>query len=123
MAFWISLPGIRKTGFCSSAISDESAPGNFPGNPYRAYTGLEIHIQPGYKGSVQGPDEARWGYIGPNVFDWNGDGIPDILASDATARHYVFLNRWNRQLRSWMSIGRCIWMAWTCTAHGEHGQG
>ncbi|MEN6535261.1 MAG: VCBS repeat-containing protein, partial [Bryobacteraceae bacterium] len=55
--------------------------------------GREIHMQPGYKGDIQGPGEARWGYISPNVFDWNGDGLPDILASDSTSRHYVFLNR------------------------------
>jgi hypothetical protein len=54
--------------------------------------GREIHIQPGYKGDIQGPGEARWGYVSPNVFDWNGDGLPDILASDSTARHYVYLN-------------------------------
>ncbi len=24
--------------------------------------------------------------------DWNGDGVPDIVSSDATARHVVFLN-------------------------------
>jgi hypothetical protein len=58
--------------------------------------GREIHMQPGYKGDIQGPGEARWGYLSPNVFDWNGDGLPDILASDSTARHYVFLNRGTR---------------------------
>lgn len=52
----------------------------------------EIHVQPGYKGDIQGPGEARWGYISPNVHDWNGDGLPDILASDSTSRHYVYLN-------------------------------
>ena len=55
--------------------------------------GREIHVQPGYKGDIQGPGEARWGYISPNVFDWNGDGLPDIVASDSTSRHYVYLNR------------------------------
>ncbi|HNY41466.1 MAG TPA: VCBS repeat-containing protein, partial [Bryobacteraceae bacterium] len=59
--------------------------------------GREIHIQPGYKGDIQGPGEARWGYVSPNVFDWNGDGLPDILASDSTARHYVYLNTGTRR--------------------------
>lgn len=54
--------------------------------------GREIFVQPGYKGDIQGPGEARWGYISPNVQDWNGDGLPDILSSDSTARHYVYLN-------------------------------
>lgn len=53
--------------------------------------GETIHIQPGYYG-VQGPFEARWGYVCPNVADWNGDGLPDLLLSSATARHEVFLN-------------------------------
>jgi hypothetical protein len=53
--------------------------------------GRVIHIQQGYNG-VQGPQEARWGYVSPTVVDWNGDGLPDIVASSATARHEVFLN-------------------------------
>ncbi|WP_321471836.1 VCBS repeat-containing protein [uncultured Paludibaculum sp.] len=59
--------------------------------------GREIHVEPGYKGDIQGPGEARWGYISPNVFDWNGDGLPDILTSDSTARHYVYLNHGTRR--------------------------
>lgn len=53
--------------------------------------GETIHAQQGYWG-IQGPGEARWGYIGPCVADWNGDGMFDILSSDATARHTVYLN-------------------------------
>ncbi len=55
--------------------------------------GSEIHVQAGYRGSIQGPDEARWGYTCPTVVDWNGDGLPDIVMSDITADHSVFLNR------------------------------
>ncbi len=50
-----------------------------------------IQIHPGYH-DVQGPQEAPWGYASPCVVDWNGDGLPDILMSSATARHEVFLN-------------------------------
>lgn len=53
--------------------------------------GRTIHIQQGYNG-VQGPQETRWGYVSPTVVDWNGDGLPDIVTSSATARHEVFLN-------------------------------
>jgi hypothetical protein len=53
--------------------------------------GQEIHVQQGYR-ALQGPDEARWGYLSPTVVDWNGDGLPDVVASDANAEHYVFLN-------------------------------
>ncbi len=60
------------------------------GVPLKA-NGEEIHIQPGYYG-IQGPFETRWGYACPTVADWNGDGLPDLLLSSATARHEVFLN-------------------------------
>jgi hypothetical protein len=55
--------------------------------------GEEIFIQPGYRDNVQGPGEARWGYTCPTVVDWNYDGVLDIVMSDATGRHTVFMNR------------------------------
>lgn len=59
--------------------------------------GRPIHVQPGYKGDIQGPGEARWGYISTNVADWNGDGLPDILAGDSLSRHVVYMNRGTRR--------------------------
>jgi hypothetical protein len=59
--------------------------------------GQQIHVQPGYKGDIQGPGEARWGYVSTNVVDWNGDGLPDILMGDSLSRHTVFLNRGTRR--------------------------
>lgn len=53
--------------------------------------GSTIHIQQGYR-ALQGPDEARWGYASPVVVDWNDDGLPDILMSDARAQHSVYMN-------------------------------
>jgi len=50
-----------------------------------------IHIQPGYGEDIQGPGEARWGYVGANVFDWNNDGLWDILTNDSRGRHTVFM--------------------------------
>ncbi|MCM2274094.1 MAG: VCBS repeat-containing protein [Candidatus Didemnitutus sp.] len=55
--------------------------------------GGEIHVQPGARGSIQGPAEARWGYLSPTAVDWNGDGAPEMVASSATARHVL----WSRQ--------------------------
>jgi FG-GAP-like repeat len=66
------------------------APDFRPGEPLTA-NGETIHVQQGYT-ALQGPDEARWGYLSPVVADWNGDGLPDILASDARAQHTVYLN-------------------------------
>jgi hypothetical protein len=53
--------------------------------------GKMIHVQQGYS-ALQGPDEARWGYVSPTVVDWNSDGRPDIVSSDARAVHTVYLN-------------------------------
>jgi len=69
-----------------------SSPAFVPGVPIKA-GGREIHIQPGYRGDIQGPGEARWGYTCPTVADWNEDGLPDILMSDSTAQHTVYINR------------------------------
>ena len=54
--------------------------------------GQTIHIQPGYREDIQGPGEARWGYTCPNVTDWNGDGLPDIILGDSRAKFTVYLN-------------------------------
>lgn len=53
--------------------------------------GRDLISRPGYY-DVQGPMESSWGYTAPNVFDWNGDGLLDIVWSDATASYYVALN-------------------------------
>lgn len=58
--------------------------------------GYPIHVEPGYKGDIQGPGEARWGYISPNVVDWNGDERPDILSGDSLNRQMVYLNHGGR---------------------------
>lgn len=55
--------------------------------------GREIQVQAGYAGSLQGLQEARWGYLSPNVADWNGDGLPDIITGDITGNYSVYLNR------------------------------
>ncbi len=54
--------------------------------------GHDIHVQPGYY-DIQGPGEARWGYSCPTTVDWDGDGDIDIVMSDPTAAHTVFINR------------------------------
>ncbi len=55
--------------------------------------GREIHVEAGYAGSLQGLQEARWGYLSPNVADWNGDGLPDIITGDITGNFMIYLNR------------------------------
>ncbi len=55
--------------------------------------GEVIHVQPGYREDIQGPGESRWGYTCPTVFDWNGDGLPDILTGDSRGKFMVYMNK------------------------------
>jgi len=55
--------------------------------------GREIQVQAGYSGSLQGLQEARWGYLSPNVIDWNGDGTLDLITGDITGDYLIYLNR------------------------------
>lgn len=52
--------------------------------------GKPLDIKAGYNGSVQGPQEAMWGYSCPTVHDWNGDGLPDVILNSITG-NYQFL--------------------------------
>jgi len=49
-----------------------------------------IRVQAGRSGSIQGPSEAKWGYLCPTAADWDGDGRVEILASDVMGRHLLF---------------------------------
>ena len=47
---------------------------------YLCSDGVPVCFRAGYY-EVQGPYEAAWGYLCPVVFDWDGDGLPDIVFS------------------------------------------
>jgi hypothetical protein len=50
--------------------------------PRRLEAGGEtFRVQAGPNGSIQGPAEAKWGYTTLSVADWDGDGLPDIVAN------------------------------------------
>ena len=51
----------------------------------------ELLVQGGYRRDIQGPTESRWGYTAPFAFDWNGDGLLDVLSSDNSALTTVYL--------------------------------
>lgn len=53
----------------------------------------EIQVQAGYSGSLQGLQEARWGYLSPNAIDWNDDGTIDLITGDITGDYLIYLNR------------------------------
>lgn len=76
-----------------------TSPAFHSGIPLMA-NGEIIHIQPGYGEDIQGPGEARWGYVGANVFDWNDDGVWDILTNDSRGRHTVFMGAGKGILKS-----------------------
>lgn len=54
--------------------------------------GIPILFRPGYN-IVQGPMEAAWGYLSPTVFDWNSDGLPDIVFGGSRQKFEVMINR------------------------------
>ena len=56
----------------------------------------EIRVCAGEFGSVQGPEEARWGYVCPEVADWDLDGDLDILAGCVTGENLLFENKGTR---------------------------
>ena len=53
--------------------------------------GQEICFRAGYY-EVQGPFEAAWGYLCPVVFDWDGDGLKDIVFSGNEGKFEFMLN-------------------------------
>src|SRR5690606_33987977 len=54
--------------------------------------GKIIHHQAGLTGSIQGPNEKRWGYVQPLVGDWDNDGLLDIVCNDITGNYVVYRN-------------------------------
>lgn len=76
-------------------IGTDETPRFLPGERLRA-ADRDIHHQAGYSGSVQGTEESRWGYVSPTVFDWNEDGLPDLVVGDITGDYVVYLNRGTR---------------------------
>lgn len=58
--------------------------------------GQEIRILAGEFGSVQGPEEARWGYACPTAADWDLDGDLDLLVGCVTGENLFFENTGSR---------------------------
>jgi hypothetical protein len=46
----------------------------------------------GPNGSIQGPAEAKWGYTNPNVADWDGDGLLDVITNGIWGKVLVYRN-------------------------------
>lgn len=73
-------------------IGSHDAPRFLPATRVQA-GGNDIQVQAGYAGSLQGLQEARWGYLSPNAIDWNGDGVLDLITGDITGNYLIYLNR------------------------------
>lgn len=58
--------------------------------------GKTIRIMAGPNGSIQGPCEAKWGYTTQSVADWDGDGLPDILANSILGMVHWYRNTGSR---------------------------
>jgi len=54
--------------------------------------GRVIRFMAGPNGSIQGPAEAKWGYTTISVADWDGDGLPDIIANSIWGKVVWFKN-------------------------------
>ena len=66
-------------------------PGTADPSVYQAPRPLTLHGQPWHHqpaetASIQGVDEARWGYVNPLAVDWDGDGRLDVLYGETTPR-------------------------------------
>jgi hypothetical protein len=59
---------------------------------YLSAGGKIIQEQAGPRGSIQGPNEAKWGYTNVSVADWDGDGLLDMLTNGIWGRVLWFRN-------------------------------
>lgn len=41
-------------------------------------------------GNLQGDNETAWCYLQPEVFDWDGDGKPDLITNDNAAKLFFY---------------------------------
>jgi hypothetical protein len=58
--------------------------------------GKTIRIQAGPNGSIQGPCEAKWGYTTLSCADWDGDGLPDVIANSILGKVHWYRNAGTR---------------------------
>jgi hypothetical protein len=72
---------------------------NLGGNPIRWAAPVLLNAGPtllrelaGYNGSIQGPAEAKWGYTNPNVADWDGDGLLDVVTNGIWGKIFFYKN-------------------------------
>lgn len=90
-------------------------------NPVKVLVGGgPLDIKAGYRGSIQGPGEAMWGYTCPTLVDWDGDGRLDVILNSILA-DYMFLRQRNSKdgvefdaPRNLYCDGLQLHLAWRC---------
>ncbi len=73
--------------------------------------GKTIQLMAGPDGSVQGRYEGHWGYNNPEIADWDGDGLPDLIISNIRGEHIFFKNIGTRK-RPVLAKGKKIKVHW-----------
>ena len=72
-------------------IGDNKNPIFADGVPLRA-DGFDITVRAGPKGSFQGRGENDWFYSNPQVADFDGDGLNDLIVGGVEGRFYIYRN-------------------------------
>jgi len=73
--------------------------------------GKDLRVQAGNAGSIQGPDEAKYGYTMPEVADWDEDGDLDLLLSDVRGEHTFYENIGSKKNPK-LTAGRPLLVDW-----------
>jgi len=79
---------------------------------YLKADGKIIRIIAGPNGSIQGPCEAKWGYMALNVADWNHDNLPDIIINSIWGKILWYRNTGTRQIPK-LTAAQPIEVEWT----------
>ena len=49
-----------------------------------------IRVFAGASGSIQGPEEAHYGYVAPEIADWDQDGVADLILHDVWGKFRLY---------------------------------
>ncbi len=97
----VPTPVLSPTGrldlYCGNAsgeilhLRDTAAGGEPAFAPPAAITagGRPFRLVAGPSGSVQGPEELTWGYVGPAATEWSEPGVPDLILGCITGQYWL----------------------------------